>query len=96
MEPAAEREFARMMANALNEMNGRRISETSDLEALGVMAVRMLFCTGALQGPTLVEKALDEVAQDPQMPQSVARRDLERLFLRDDFAEAGISFHMVM
>lgn len=84
-----------MMAGALREMDGRMISQASDLETLGIIATRMLFCAGALQGPAMLEKALDEAAK-LDLSMGSARRDLERLFLRDEFAEMGISFHTLM
>lgn len=87
-----------MMLAGWLDMQGRTVSEANDLETLGMVAVRMLFASGALQGPLLIEAAVKQAAErDLPVGLPQVRRELERMFeAGDDFARMGVTFHTLM
>lgn len=94
LQPKTELYFVTMMLDGYEAMIGRRMADASALETLGMVATRMLFASGALNGPDMMEKAMlaaqgREIGMTPGL-----REDLEKLYGRaDDFAQVGVTFH---
>jgi hypothetical protein len=89
----AQRGLAELMVGALKEMSGRKLSETSDLEHLGLLGMRLLFSSGALQEKFLMDEALKVASETDIAHLGGAKNDLAKMFLTDDWAEFGITFH---
>lgn len=87
-----------MMLAGLLQMQGRTLSQATDLEALGMVSTRLLFGAGALQWPLLMEKVVEEsMKRDLPISMAQMREELERMFAAPgDFGRMGISFHTVM
>ena len=87
-----------MLLAGLLQMQGRTLSQATDLEALGMVSTRLLFGAGALQWPLLMEKVVEEsMKRDLPISTPQMREELERMFAAaGDFGRMGISFHTVM
>ena len=95
----AEKGMAQLMVRALSEIGPRVMGQLTALETLGVVAMRMLVGSGAIQLEPLVSKGLDFLAQDEEVPPqalAVVKANLELAYDNEpELAVSGITFHGV-
>jgi len=95
----AHKEFARLLVYAVAEMSQTESEKMSNLELLGVLSIRMLVGSQAIDMTKLTDTALSYAAEQ----EGVSARAIlnlpdsfKKLFANlDELGEAGISFHTV-
>lgn len=95
MTPEAQKAIAQLMLRSLGELNGRSLRETSGLETLGVLAMRMLVAAEQVQLPVLITEAINQVS-DEALPVSLTavREGLTVMFSgKDNLVNTGITLH---
>ena len=94
--PEAQTVLARLMLRGLGEMHQRTLRETTGLETLGVLAMRMLVGAEQVQLPVLITEAINNLEPEAGLSIQSVREGLEILY-RDppEMHTAGITFHTV-
>ena len=95
MKPMMRKGLVELLTQGVGELNGRSLQQTSALETLGVVAIRMLVAAELIQLPELIEEAC-EIAAKRDLPVSEAalRESLEKAYAGEEhLARAGCTFH---
>jgi hypothetical protein len=95
MSPSAQKALAGLMLRSLGELHGRALSQTSGLETLGVLAMRMLVAAEQVPLQPLITQAIDALDTE-NLPVSLVavREGLTTMFdSRDSLERAGITMH---
>ena len=95
MQPLMRKGLVELLTQGVGELNGRTLQQTSALETLGVVAIRMLVAAEVLHLPGLIEEACDiAVKRDLPISEAALRESLEKAYGGEEhLTRAGCTFH---